>query len=114
MQAAPDSLRLSTVGDPVPRLPLVLGQVDVALKGGDCIFVSVDGVRRKVGDGILDQGREIDDGLFPAAPVQAGQGRLAAVAAEPELFFIQIEKRGKDLLAAFQGLGNCAGLRRRS
>lgn len=37
MQAAPYLLRLSTVGDPVPRLPLVLGQVDVALKGGGSV-----------------------------------------------------------------------------
>src|SRR3989304_4836367 len=101
---APRSQCLPTVGNLGPFFSRVSGQVNVAPERGDGVFVPVDGVLGDIGYGILGQGRKIDDGLFAAAPVQAGQARLAAVAAEPELFFIQIEKRGKELLSAFQAL----------
>ena len=44
MRTAPYSLRLSTVGDLVPRLPLVFRNIHIALKGGDCIFAPIGGV----------------------------------------------------------------------
>src|SRR3990172_189982 len=110
---APRSQCLLTVGNLGPFFSRVSGQVNVAPERGDGVFVPVDGVLGDIGYGILGQGRKIDDGLFAAAPVQADQARLAAVAAEPELFFIQIEKRGEELLSAFQALEIVAAIARK-